>query len=445
MKGKRLGWLGCLLASLLVAAPAWAAERDLSEPAGEEPKQPPETPPAPEKPAGEKKVPWWGGRFALYLQASFGGSSFDDIDPSLTTREASFISRSTFSLDDNDYGRLEIGWKFPFERGRALVSWTAHKENSFSFASAGLRNVTRQIGTPNIALLNGLVPYWTLSLSGGQLTSSRTGFFWNSLTDDKPHGTDPPNGQPDLDEVRPGAWTDLNGNGIPEQDEVVFGGKELDIRRDAPANLSNRLQSLDVLYEREFGGRRVNGRWRGGLRHFRYEGNVPAAAWLTVGGGASGQGWTDGAFAPLISLRQETTGTGPTGSVQVQAHFLRRRLTLYAQGNAAFLVSNLDVDSGPVAAFLFDSTSGALVPVPGRIRSSSGKSTWNVGAELGAQVNLRSGLMIEAAFSRTGYLDALLLPSAISVPSNFFQDIAAVFSTRDLRSSAWRVGFGYQF
>ncbi len=444
MTWKRLGLVGCLLAAAIFSRSARAAEEP-PRPQGPEPpgREPPAAPPA-----SEGKVPWWGGRLALYVEAAFGSSSFDEIEPSISSATG-FASDNRVSLDDNDYGRVTVGWKFPFERGRVLARWTGHRENSYSFAATGLRNVVRQIDADRTPSMNALVPYWELSVSGGQLEASRTGWFWNPATDDKPHGDDPPNGQPDLDEVRFGRWTPSGPDDTrPEESEIQFGVADLEVALSVPDNLGNRLQTLDLLYERDFGGRRVNGRWRGGLRHFRYEGSLPAAAWVLVGGGAPGDGWTEGLLNPLVSLSQDTTGTGPTGSVEIRANFFRRRLTLFAQGNVAFLLSDLEVDSGVFTTFVRDFTNQVFFAAPARLNASETKSAWQVGAEFGAQVELVRGLVLEIAASRTGYQDSLIVPTTISIPSRLeqiSQGTVAVYGTRDIIADAWRFGLGYQF
>lgn len=447
MTWRRLGLLGCLLTAAVLSPPIAAAEADEqptppAQGSGEPQQQPPAT-----SPAGERKVPWWGGRLSLYVEASFGGSSFDEIEPSISTAPG-FVSDNSLNLDDNDHGRVTVGWKFPFERGRVLARWTGHRENSYSFTATGLRNVVRQIDSDLIRTINALVPYWELSVSNGQLTASRTGWFWNPQTGDKPHGNDPPNGQPDLDEIRFGAWSPSGpGDDVPQESEIQFGVADLEVARAVPDNLGNRLQTLDLLYERDFGGRRVGGRWRGGLRYFRYEGSLPAAAWVLVGG-APATGWTEGLLNPLISLAQNTTGTGPTGSVEIRANFFRRRLSLFAQGSAAFLLSDLEVDTGVFTTFARDPTNNVFFAAPARLNESVSKSTWQVGAEVGVQVEVARGLTVELAAGRTAYLDSLLVPTTITIPSDIsrvFLGTVGVFGTRDVIANAWRFGFGYQF
>lgn len=448
MTWKRLGFVGCLLAAAILSPSARAVEADEEPAPAQGPEEPEQQPPATPA-AGEKKVPWWGGRLALYVEASFGGSSFDEVEPSITTA-AGLTSDNRVSLDDNDHGRVAVGWKFPFERGRVLARWSGHRENTYSFTAAGLRNLVQQIGSSNPpSPFNGLAAYWNLSVSGGQLTATRTGWFWNPQTDDKAHGDDPPNGLPDQDEIRPGTWTPSSpDDNTPDESEIQFGAADLQVAVSVPDNLGNRLQTLDLLYERDFGGRRVGGRWRGGLRYFRYEGSLPAAAWVLVSGGFPGDGWTEGLLNPLISLSQDTTGTGPTGSVEIRANFLRRRITLFAQGNVAFLVSDLEVDTGVFTTLVRDPTNEVFFAAPARLNAGVTKSAWQVGAELGIQVEVVRGLTVELAASRTGYLDSLLVPTTITIPSDIqrvFLGTVGVYGTRDIIADAWRFGFGYQF
>jgi hypothetical protein len=268
-------------------------------------------------------------------------------------------------------------------------------------------------------------------------------------------------------EKNPPRWDplldDANGDGAVSRDEVRQGGPTdpfyvLNTRQVAP-DLGNTAQHVDLVYGRQWGGRRFSGRWWGGLRYYNYEGNVIGGAWLNTA--LPGNGYTDGSTLRAINFYQEASGGGPTVAAEVDFNFFNKLMTIYAGAQAAFVLLELETDTGEFFTLVDPSNplSGTDVsnPVEAQLTESRTKSTWQNNAELGLRFTLKSGLEFEVAYHIQGYLDTILMPSRIQIPetANQAQDCSndadtpacttAIYQTQDLVLDGWRVGVGFQF
>jgi hypothetical protein len=261
----------------------------------------------------------------------------------------------------------------------------------------------------------------------------------------------------------PPVWTDaqdLDGDSEVDADEVIFAGVDQSSSVGAPTTLQQRSRSYDLVYQREFADKgptdRWTGRWSGGLRHFELEGAVPMAGWLSdTTGGTTTQGdpglFSEGSLLRPLLLNQDTTGNGPAGTLELQFHFLRRRATAYAQGRAAFLIQNLDADSGLVYTLTRRQIQGgpdAFYPTPLRLQHDVDKTSWQVGAEIGVRFRLLPGLLANVEYHRESQQDVLLLPDRLNIPANIDEapfGSNAIFTTQDIDYDGWSAGLGFQF
>jgi hypothetical protein len=203
-----------------------------------------------------------------------------------------------------------------------------------------------------------------------------------------------------------------------------------------PDTLDNRINTYDVVYGREFGGRRYSSRWWGGLRYFEYEGQLLAGAWLSL---SPSRFYTDGSFLRLLRISQETTGFGPVGSWEAHFNFFDKGVQFFIRGEAAFTFNSMEMDSGPFFQVI-DESLGTLLQ--DRLVKDLDKSTWQNRGEGGVRINLKNGLQFEMAYSIAGYLDFVIMPDLLQLgvtnedPQTFTQDIV-VTSTH--------FGVGFQF
>lgn len=403
----------------------------------EEPKPPSETDAQTEQvKEQEEAAKPWGDRMALYVEASYGSASAADVDSSLITT-ATRHSSNTTSLD-NIFGRAKLGWRLPADRGVFLISFSGYKEDSYTFSGVGSENAAISPpptpGTDPAAVVSNVpLTWWTVQIADGRLVASRRPPLW-TISDDRDG-----NGRPDPGEVR----FDYASPCPPGRLDCP-----VTVARSVPDNLQNRLQTVDGLFQRDFGGRRFGGRWTAGLRYFVYEGNIPTSAWLSISYNQGvGLNFTDGTTLRLLRFSQEASGLGPTGSLEFQSHFFRRRLTFYGQSRFAFILESVKTDSGPFFTIALD-PGGLLLPAPARLQQDLEKSTWHFGVELGARVRLLEGLHVELAFNRTSYQDVLLLPVSITIPEDpgdAPQGTVGLYKTQDLEMDTVYLGLGYQF
>ena len=86
---------------------------------------------------------------------------------------------------------------------------------------------------------------------------------------------------------------------------------------------------------------------------------------------------------------------------------------LFLIGKAAFTFNSMEVDSGPF--FQVAQSGSASVLVGDRLHKTLDKSTWQNSIGAGARVNFKNGLVLEAGFSRNGFLDVLLTPDLLQI------------------------------
>jgi hypothetical protein len=269
------------------------------------------------------------------------------------------------------------------------------------------------------------LPWWKVTIRNGRLTTTKTPPVWDSSADD------------------------LNENGVPDPDEFRFSETpEFAASASVPADLGNSIQTWDLYYRREFGGMKIRSRWTAGIRYLSYEGAIVTPFWLTGLASPAGFGYSDGIQNGFIVMQQTTTGVGPVGSGEIQFNFFRQRLTLYGVAQAAFLLEKLDTDSGVFTYLALDQSSTTFLPGLGRIQSDLSKSAWNISGEVGLRVKLLDGFHLIADWNRTGYLDTMLLPNALSIPTNpnqFELGTTARFVTRDFDVTSINLGLSFQF
>ena len=374
--------------------------------------------------------------FALFVEAGGGMASPEDLTSSIATL-SSHKTDTILSFDDQLYARASIGWKLPHDKGDFRLTFNGYAEDGYSLRSTGVQAAIDPAGgSPGVA---GPLLWWVLTIEDGVLTSSRTPPQWIPSFDANNNGICDPGEEND----------DANCNGIVDLDEVRYVGADVSVTRNVASDLQNRAQTWDATYGRKFGSRRYTARWVAGLRHFRYDGSVPATAWLSAA--TTGEGFTDGAFLRPIIFRQETSGFGPTGGLEAQMNFANDRLQLFLGGQVAFLVLDVATDSGAFVTIVPVSSGGsdpATVGADARLTQSLKKSSWQNTADAGARVRLRNGVGLEVGYGITGFLDSVLTPNTIRIPENSGeapQGTSATFSTQDLVFTRWYGSVSFQF
>jgi len=370
----------------------------------------------------EQKVPWWGGRFALYLETAVGGAGSGDVDTSLETTVRQ-ITYSSFDPGDQTYGRVVVGWQLPLNRGMFQFRYSGYKEDGgWELNGTGAASFIAGSDTQPLSLL----PWWTIRMTEGQIVASR-----NSPT-----------------------WNNLDGDDTIDPEEVVYAGVDQATTATAPSTLQQRARTYELMYQREFADKgptdRWTGRWATGLRHFDLEGAVPMAAWLQLGDPGL---FTEGALLRPILMNQETKGNGPTGMLELQYHFLRRRATAYAQGRAAFLLQQLSTDSGLAYTLTrysigADPVTVAFYPTPMQLVHDVDKTAWQVAAEIGLRFRILAGFDAMVEYHTESLQDVLLIPDRIIIPSTNQEaqfGTNAIYGTKDIDHDGWSVGLSFQF
>lgn len=409
----------CALVGVLWTAVAQAQEQ--SEPPAapqdettEAPEQPADEPEATEEPEGKKKIP-----FGLYVYAGAGSADVDEFNTSIVTA-ASHNSENLLEFDSATYARAAIGWKLANNKGDFRLIFNGFSEDGYTYRGVG-RQSALPAGQGNVNVLQPL-DWWILTIEDGHLHAIRTPPAWN-LNDD------------------------ANSNAGVDRDEVRYPTIDRDHMRDVADNLQNRWQNWDLVYGREWGPRRFQGRWFAGLRYFQYDGNMLASAWLNTAD--PGDGFTEGTFLRSLNFTQETSGVGPTGYLEARGNFFNQRLQLYLSGQVAFLLTDLKTDTGLFYTLVRTSTPPlVLVPLPAQLVEDRSKSIWNTNAEVGVRLKLKAGLEFDLAYQIQGYLDAVITPETIQIPQTAAQSaqgVSAVYNTQDIVLNAWRFGVGFQF
>jgi hypothetical protein len=370
--------------------------------------------------AGDDAKKW---PFALYVEVAYGISSARDLWTSTST-SSSLVSANLLVLDEWTYARAGVGWKLPYGKGDARLIFNGFRENQYEFyALGGQAALDPTSETPANVLVEGPLPWWALEIQNGRMISERFPPDWIAALDD------------------------TNVNGVVDLDEVRYPkGVDLSLSRAITDDLQNHTQFIDLLYGRTFGTRRFGARWWTGLRYFAYDGNLPAGAWL--GGSEAGEGYTDGSLIPLLNLRQETSGIGATGMMEVDFKFWEERFVMYLQGQVALMMLSLEMDTGPFWVLVIDQDTSIPTPARSHLIESRNKTTWQNALEAGVRFSLKNGLQFEAAYNKIGLLDIMLLPTDLQIPSNpqtAWQGTAALYNTKDHILDSWRFGIAYQF
>lgn len=403
-----LAGTGLLLALLALGTPAAAQDEPVApaEPTGGEEEQP-------------NKIP-----FGLYVEAATGVVTAEDIDTSITTL-STHRSFNYLSLEDQVHARAALGWRLPHGQGEFRVRFDGFKEDGYRFSAQGVQaslDQTLDLENPVLGNLN----WWAIEVADGSVHAVRTPPVWDPLVDD------------------------ANNNEAADPEEVSYPYVDMDFTSAIAADLQNRAQLVDMLYGRGFGQGRYTARWWAGFRYFTYKGNIPSAAWLLTT--PKGEGYTDNVLLPLLNIYTEADGLGPTGSMEVDFNFFDDRLALYIQGQFAFVLLDLSMDSGPFATLVESQPLGGgtryVIPIDAHLTATRNKSTWQDGLEAGVRYKMKNGLQLELAYHITGFLDVILLPTRISIPENLLesrQGTSALYHTRDYVLDGWRAGIAFQF
>jgi hypothetical protein len=349
-------------------------------------------------------------KFAIFVEAAGGSAAADLLNASINTTTTD-LSNATLDLDSNLFGRAAVGWQLtPKERGKFLFRFEGYREDSYKFDAQGMQAAAIGASSGDVDPL----VWWTVHAEAGGTTSVKTTPIYDSRNDEVFY------------------------------DDILI--PNLEIHSPAPSDLQNRTQTFDLYYERRFGGRRTRALWTAGLRYYTYEGNVPAGAWLNLD--FNGVGFTDGGVLRLMTLNQSASGIGPVFSIELQHGFLRDRLVIYGEARSAFVLQDIEVDSGQFFTLVRDRPSAAFITAPARLNDSTSKSSWQPGLEIGLAVKLVEGLQLYLSYLINSYQDVVLLPNKIIIPENpgqAIQGVSGVYNTHDLYYEGGLFGVSYQW
>jgi len=346
----------------------------------------------------------------IYIEAAGGFAEAKDLNSSIATT-SSDTSDARLSLDENYFGRAAIGWQLsPKERGRFVFRFEGYREDSYKFDALGWQDAALGAGSgdvdPNV--------WWTVHAEKGGTTSVKTTPIYDPQT------------------------------GEVYYDESIV--PNLELSSPSPDDLQNRIQAYDLFYERRFGGRKTRAIWTAGLRHYQYEGNVPAGAWLNID--FDGVGFTDGGVLRLLTMNQKASGYGMVFSIELQHGFWRDRLVIYGEARSAFVLQSVEVDSGQFFTLVRDAPTSAFIAAPARLQETTSKSSWQPGLEVGLAVKLVEGFHLYLAYLINSYQDVVLLPVNITIPENpgqASQGVSAVYNTHDLQYRGGVFGVSFQW
>jgi hypothetical protein len=409
-------WILVLGVTLLwmagVAQPTPAAPQDAPAQDDSQPAQQADT----AESDGEKK------KFAnrLYVEVGYGTNDMDPLDTSVRTGSTQ-RSDNRFTLDGMDYSRAVIGWQFPGPKGGFRLVWQGYNENGHQFTAQGLES-SLGVQLPTTPPIVENLLWWNLAVVDGVMSVSRTPPIWN-LADD------------------------ANNDGRVQQNEVRYPSADISFTANNAADLLNRVQTTDILYGRTWGPRRIEGRWWGGLRYFAYEGTLLQGAWLRAPL-SRGLGFTDGLGIRLIHPSQEATGVGPTGMLGFQVNFFDKRLQLFADGQFAFLLAQIETDTGDFFTITNGNRNDEIVTGRARLRADRSRTSWQTHVQAGARLNLKKGLSLEVAYFQTGFLDSVLTPTELRIPQSaqeIAQGTSGLFASQDLVLDGLRGSVAFQF
>lgn len=359
-----------------------------------------------------------GEGLRLYVEAAAGSTSLQALNTSLET-DPRHTALNSLSIENMDHARFTAGWKFKYGKGAIELVVDGARETSYTLDSRG-----RYAGVLNSGGAGDVVAepfdWWFLDVSDGTLSS----------------------------ELYPPIWTgDANGNGTIDRDELAYpDDPSLSSSRDMTDSLDNNWQTWDIAYRRGFGGQRFRGRWSAGMRHFLYEGNLLAPAWIWTFDG-EGRGFTEGAAYPPLTFSQETSGTGPVGSMGFETHFFRDRLEAYFETTLAFVLSTSKTETGDFVT-LVEGDRGEIITAPANLAREFDKDVWQLTGTVGVRWRIFAGLSLRLEYFRSGYQDAIVVATSLNIPQNRLQirqGTVALWDTTDLRFDGWRVGLRYEF
>jgi hypothetical protein len=356
----------------------------------------------------------------LYVEVGYGSIDMDPLDTSTRTASSQSSSNS-FTLDGMDYSRAAIGWQLPGPQGRFRLVWEGYNEAGYEFSAVGRESSLGAMVPGDPPIVENLL-WWQLNVVNGVLTAERTPPTWT-------------------------AANDTNMDGAVQQNEVVYIGADQSLSTNIASDLQNRIQTVDALFGREWGPRRFQGRWWGGLRYFAYEGTILQGAWLRAPL-ADGFGFTDGLAIRLLHSTQKTTGVGPTGSLGFQVNFFDKRVQLFMNGQFALLLSQVETDTGNFFTVTNGNTNDEIATARARLQADRSRTSWQTGLDAGARLNLKAGLTIELGYFKVGFLDAVLTPTDVRIPQSLQevgQATSALFATQDLVLDGWRGSVAFQF
>jgi hypothetical protein len=402
--------------------PAEPVEPPSAEPGEAPPAEPGEPPPAAEPQQEKKKF-----RFALYVEAYGGSVDADEFDASIETSSA-LTTETTFGADDQLYTRFGLGWKMPNEKGVFQLQVTNYREDEYTLQSTGLSSAVFEApGHLPPESQPEPLPWWHTDISGGELLTTRTPPLW----------TDNPVLDPETGEMA--------GDQVIQEDEITYPGIDVLVTRPVPKSMQNRVQYWDLLYGRTFGPRRFDARWWAGLRYFIYEGTIPMTACLASVQGL-GRGYTDGAALGVMGMRQETSGVGPTGALEVRYNaFSEQLLQVFIKAQTAVMFLDVNSDSQPFITLYQPSAADPVLPLPAHFEQQRSKSTWQNSLEAGLRVNLKAGVSFELAYNVSGFLDVILVPTEINIATGTSRETSALYTTADHVLRGWRAGASFQF
>jgi len=371
-----------------------------------------------------------GVPFGLYVEFAGGVGGADPIEMNIFSEADIAAGLGDFEVKDTIYGRAAVGWKFPNAKGSVRLVFQGHKEDGYNFRTQGSLSVVTSPGPDlDVDPDSGLAPWWFVSVKNGQLTSTRLTPFWDETLNDTDGDLLPDSG--------PCSAVDAMGMMSCGELQYDTTAPAQVITGNYPDDLQNRINTYDLVYGREFGGRKINSHWFAGLRYFQYEGQLLGGAWLAFGAPV-GEGFTDGGFLRLLRISQETTGAGPVGSWEVRYNTLQQALQLFAKAEVAFTLNDLSIDTDPF--FQVDVEQGVLIE--DRLQKSIEKSTWQNKLELGARLHFKNGLHVEVAYGLTGYLDFVLVPDLVQLQVT---NPRPQTNSQDIVIDTLHFGAGFQF
>jgi hypothetical protein len=417
--GRYMSWKRRLVVGIL-AAGLGAGNRAAR---AEEPPPPKESAPAAPAAAPKKKEPFFGDRFAMYLETRGGPASINAIDNS-NSSGAKSSSSNELNFSGSKAGQFTAGWTLPRGRGQYLLTYTGISDGDLELDATGMQQSYINTGGGIPAVIGFQLPWWHVTIRDGHLTTTKAPPVWNLNIDD------------------------ANGNLRPDPDEFRYPNTTASLSTTVPKSLDNRVQTWDLYYRREFGGVKIRGRWTAGVRYLSFEGALLTPAWIASPSSTNGFGYSDGLQNNFLLMQQSTKGWGPVGSGEADFNFFRQRLTLYAMVQAAFIVETLDADSGAFTFLAVNPVPGSYFPGTGRIHDNVSKTSWNTTFEAGLRVRLLPGFNLVLDWNTTGYLDTMLIPTTIAIPDNatqIEQGTTARYVSRDYVVSSVALGLSFQF